>query len=372
MEIHSLQLGSGDGWGDRISAVVGGKQVWIDILGSPVPLRRSYDPFLLAGFVGAMERGEDLSVAGDAPVSPMLLDNLKTAISIYARWWPELSVIRIHAPSVEVGESVWQGPVGCFFSGGADSLYSLIVNMDEISHLILCRGLDIPAKETERWQRTVDSVRAVGEAHGKDVVLVDTNAKETLQTPVQADNHGAVLVSTALGMGFEKLLVPASHAYDFFERWGSHPMLDSLYRNEVTEVVHDHPAPRTIKMEAIARTGIGLHTLRVCNVRAEFNCGSCEKCVRTRALLGLMDVQSDSLEALRDPKEIRMVRIYSDSQYSFWADNLEYARSVHRSDFVTEIEKVLRSYRIRKALRSLDQDVSGGLMHKIKSILSPA
>lgn len=371
MDIHSLRLDAGSAGQARLSAVVGSREVWFDVTGAPFGLRASYDPFVVGGFALAMESGEELRVAGDAPVSPGLVENLASAMDICAAWWPEhLTRVQIRAERTEDGDPAPAGSVGCFFSGGADSLYSFIVNQEAVTHLVLCRGLDIPPDEEERWRQTEASVRAVAEAHHKRLILVDTNAKKALQAPVAADNHGAVLVSTALGLGLETLLVPASHAWDYFQRWGSHPLLDPLFGNGTTRVVHDHPAPRSTKMEAIVRTGIGLDSLRVCNVQTLFNCGRCEKCLRTRVMLTLLGARAEGLESLRDAAELRQVRVYDDSQVSYWEENAAYARAMGRDDIARECARIVRSYRVRVALRTLDREVGGGMLGRLKRTLA--
>ena len=88
MDIHSLRIDKTGGSSERISAQVFGTEIHFEVTGSPLSLRRSYDPFVLAGFFEALKRGQALSVAVDAPVSSRLLANLEKAMAVYAQWCP--------------------------------------------------------------------------------------------------------------------------------------------------------------------------------------------------------------------------------------------------------------------------------------------
>jgi hypothetical protein len=369
MNIHSLRVERTAKDAEKISAMVGDVAIGYEISGSPTALRRSYDPFLVAGFALAMESGEEISLQGDAPVSGPLIRNLGSAMDVYRQWFSRLHRVRIYGEHVEDVPGTGSDHVGCFFSGGVDSIYTFIQNKAEITHLILCQGLDIPFDEVERWERTVDFARRFAEEQGKGLVLVGTSAKSPMRPPGRTDNHGAVLVSTGLGLGFGKLLVPGSHSLSDLFPWGSHPLLDPLYSNGVTQVVHDSPVRRSTKTAAIVRTGIGLDSLRVCNVFSEYNCGTCEKCLRTRTMLALLEARSPALAPLSDPKRLRRLKLHSDAQQSFWVDNLEFAGAVGRRDFQREIEGVLRRYRVRRALRQLDADLLGGTIAGVKRAL---
>jgi hypothetical protein len=366
VDVHSLRLETlGDG-GDRISAKVFGEEIHFRVTHAPEALRSAYDPFVVAGYVGAMERKRPLTVADDAPVSAALLDNLDQAGWIYSNWFEDLDPIPVEGCAVEEERPGPSGLVGSFFSGGVDSIYSFIQNKDEISHLILCRGLDISFEEVQRWDRTVDLVRAFAEEQGKALILVETNAK-LLQSRTRSRNHGAILISTGLSLGLGTLIVPASVTLDLMLPYGSHPLLDPHFSNGVTRVVHDSPVFRTKKVRAIVETGIGLGQMRVCNVLTNgVNCGRCEKCFRTRTTLGLLGAEAPHLPPLRNPKELRKVKLKGRGHLGAWMENLALARQVGREDFVREIEKLVRRFRTKESIQQLDDDYLRGFLFKTK------
>jgi hypothetical protein len=88
-------------------------------------------------------------------------------------------------------------------------------------------------------------------------------------------------------------LIASSYAYAQLHPWGSHPLLDPLWSTEAVEFTHDGcEAMRSEKVKAIARSGLALSTLRVCwaNEQGEYNCGRCEKCLRTMLALHVAGV----------------------------------------------------------------------------------
>jgi hypothetical protein len=366
MRIHSLRTGTDEGGASHLLARVGDLDVHYTVSGAPQPLRLSYDPFVLAGFLKAMEKDGRLTVDEDGPVSRALIENLNEASWIYTQWWPDLTDLTVEArqgPGEGQEESRY---VGSFFSGGVDSLFSYLEHRDTITHLILCRGLDISFEEVPRWEQTVAMVRKFAEAEGKGLVLIETNVKK-LQRPPRGRNHGAILVSTGLGLGFFRLIVPASVTLDFMNPYGSHPMLDPLFGNGSTEVVHDSPIRRSEKLEGILDAGIGLDQLRVCNVFTDqVNCGACEKCLRTRTALTLLGGRSPHLEPIEDPRILRNVRLRHGGYLGAWEENLVLARKAGRKDFAREIRRTMRRLRTREALLQLDEDYLGGAFLRIR------
>jgi hypothetical protein len=177
--------------------------------------------------------------------------------------------------------------VGCFFSGGVDSYYSLLKNEKEVTALILVHGFDVPLRDVELWGRVRKEIREVAKEFGKAIVEVETNLREITDPFVDwNDNVGCGLATVALALapGFDRVIVPASKSYGDMEPYGSHPLLDPLWSTEALELLHDGgEAYRDEKVEKIAgHESVGRH-LRVCwrNTGGAYNCGTCEKCLRT-------------------------------------------------------------------------------------------
>jgi hypothetical protein len=80
------------------------------------------------------------------------------------------------------------------------------------------------------------------------------------------------------------VIVPASYHVNELFPWGSHPQLDPLWSSSaVTFEHHGHDATRPEKVASIAGNDAAMAHLRVCweNPGNAYNCGRCEKCLRT-------------------------------------------------------------------------------------------
>ena len=84
------------------------------------------EPFLAALLVPCMRQKENLVI--HAPISARLLASIETVMDIACSWNPELSRISIEADEIFELDCTG-GRVGCFFSCGVDSFYSLRKNM---------------------------------------------------------------------------------------------------------------------------------------------------------------------------------------------------------------------------------------------------
>jgi len=258
------------------------------------------DPFLVVGLLPAMRTGEALEVS--ASVSPMLLRSTDTIQDIYKSWDPSLHRATINCPDRDLSLPVVKpSGVGLYFSLGVDSFYSFLKNITcpndnaaTITHLIVVHGFDV---YYGKWNSALftDVLRNamhVGREFGKALLPVATNLRDF--SDQFADwgvlYHGAALaiVGLALQNAFKVLLVAATDSYANLIPRGSHPILDPLWSTETTRFVQDGcEATRLDKTRFIARFPIVLDTLRVCfmNPNTEYNCGRCEKCLRT--MIGL-------------------------------------------------------------------------------------
>lgn len=367
MQIRNLNVQEGDEQSWTLSASVGQEQIYFSYDGIPCPEVISGDAFVMAALVPAMQRGEDLCIDESVPVSRALLGNLGLYQEIFRQWYPGLTGVQITAKNVTEDTRAGHG-TGCFFSGGVDSLYTVAKTSEELDHLVLCLGLDISVKEKQRWEKTRALALQFSRNSGLNLISVTTNVKEHLDCK-EFDNHGAILVSTGIGMGLGKLFVPASHGYNDLFPCGSHPVSDPLLSNGRTQIVHHGIAFRTDKTRAILDWPHGLDELRVCNVHSDYNCGKCEKCLRTMTALKLFNRTVDSLPSLRNFDCLDEVRLEKYNQYVFWLENYRLSKEVGNLEAQKAISRLLRRFRKREALKELDETFINGALIRLKRAL---
>lgn len=282
------------------------------------------DPFLAAFLVPAMLLNETLVI--DAPVSPKLLEAARTTIQdIICCFDRRARRIAVEAPNGPVADRKDPGGNGLFFSMGVDSCYSLVKNIrdhdasnEAVTHLITVEGFDVYLWESYRFAPMLDSIQQVAMDTSKAVLRVTTNLRDLTDRVADWPRlyHGSALASVALGLGsaMRSVRVAASHTYDRLFPLGSHPLLDPLWSTEHTTVMHDGcEANRLEKLELIAASDVILDNLRVCiaDQTNDYNCGKCEKCLRTMIGLHVLGALSRcrSLPAVIDIDAVSRIQI---------------------------------------------------------------
>jgi hypothetical protein len=325
--------------------------------------------FLSAALLVAMRIGEPLEI--EVPCSRRLIDAASGALQeIFTAWYPQLSRVEVRA--VRAGPPPPRVGVASFFSGGVDGSYTFLRHRAEITHLVSVQGIDVQVDNDELWRQIEDSNRALADAMGVTMVNARTNIRR-FATPRGVGwstmLNGAGLASIAHVLGLPRCYVAATHTYAELFPWGSHPLSDGWWSGDAVEIVHDGAFSRAGKLKFISREPRILDLLRVCWHDRGYNCGVCEKCVRTRVALRLLGLSTPTLPPLEDVQDVRRHKVWDESEESFFDDNLRLAEQVGDREMTRALRSGLRSYRVRKALAALDENVLGGGLHRLKSRL---
>lgn len=276
---------------------------------SGVPTDDSPDAAVAAGWLPAMAAGEPLVV--EQPVSSGLVDRvdliadvvltwdraMRPARHLYARV-PFVAPRREGRPYSRSDQATKRG-VACFFTGGVDSFHSVICHRDEIDTLVFVHGFDLLDDQDDPLNREVAGrLHAAAAMLGLPLIEVECNlvAFSTSFGIGWDDFHGAALATVALLLApnFATFYLPATTTYAELYPLGSHPLLDPLWSTEQVRIVHDGAdATRIEKVRAIAGEPAARQHLRVCfeNRGGLYNCGSCEKCVRSGVAVRIAGVE---------------------------------------------------------------------------------
>jgi hypothetical protein len=320
-------------------------------------LAKNGDPFLPVGLLLAMSCRRRLVIEAD--VSATLLSASGTIMDIY-RSWSSLKPKTLDAVEVlasPIARDRRGTSSGAFFSGGVDSFYTLLKNVARypagdsrlVTHLLLVHGFDVKVTQEDLFQQVRQEIADVAEQLGKRLVIVKTDVKSALAGIHWGDYaHGPALASVGLALAglFHTLYIPATYAFTELRPRGSHPGTDPLWSTEGLEFVHDGAeADRSQKIRMLARSPAALRSLRVCweNRGNAYNCGRCEKCLRTMVELEMCGVLSQArmfpttieatdVERLVLPAFLR----------GFWRGTLTRLRAAQTNDAVTRaIERAL-------------------------------
>lgn len=251
-------------------------------------LTRNSEAYISAALLPAMQEEKDLAPPGT--LDPLFAENLQTIQDIYSTWYDKAEPISINAEvysSSDVSDR-GKGQTATFFTGGVDSFYTLLKNKDEIDTLIYVHGLDVDLKNESLRQQVSEMIQKVGSELEKNVIEVEANIRAFSDNLASWGRyHGGVLaaVGHTLRKSISKVFIPASYTYDDLFPWGSHPLLDPLWGTRSNTFVHDGcESSRVEKCQKIVKYNVALENLRTCwrNPNSVYNCGECNKCVRTK------------------------------------------------------------------------------------------
>lgn len=307
------------------------------------------EAFMAIGLFPAMRLGLTLRV--EAPLSRELVDNLDRYQEINYRWYPEFRPTKIVSDQFTDTAGGKQGGEGMasFFTGGVDSFHTYLGNQKELTHALFLYGADIKLDEVSHRKLVSERLGEATREMGVEFLEVESNMLDFTESyctwPHQF--HGAGL--TATGMLFsdrlKKVAIASSYPLNKLVAWGSHPVTDPLWSSPGFEVLH-HGAESTRydKIAEIAKSDLAMRYLRVCweNAEGQYNCGACEKCLRTMVALrlaGALDscpVFSEELDLKRLPD----IRYSSQGNRNDWSWNFLALRDVEDPELAEVMEEM--------------------------------
>ena len=312
---------------------IGPKSHRVYFQSNDIILTGNMEAFLALALLPSMVEGG--AIVADGKVSQRFLDALHTILDIYCVWEPWLHRVDITNATPVIRIRPKEQRVGTFFSGGVDSFYTFLKHRDEITDLIFVNGLDIPLEDDSLRRRTLEIIRGIGSSFGKRVIVVESNHRSFLLSYFRRHwetlAHGVGLISVGhlLSPFFKRIYIPASHTYADLVPLAEHPILDPLWSTEALEFVHDGcEANRIDKVTLLSKFDTALERLRVCffpKSNGAYNCGQCEKCLRTMINLHAVGAL-DRCTAFDTPLSIREVSkliVSDDSIRAYVKENLK-------------------------------------------------
>lgn len=323
--------------------------------GCSTDIEGAADAFYVIGLIIAM--GTDRTLELSTPVSERLLYNSGPIQSILANWYPKkLAKVAITVASRAYDAQSLRSPAITCFTGGVDSFYSLVTNQETIGSLLYVHGFDIPLSREDLREEKSAHLRDIAKTADKELIEISTNIRKFLNPAVEWGHigHGSALASIGhlVSGRTGRLLIPASHTYADIYPWGSHPLLDHLWSSDRLSVVHDGAeANRVEKTRAIALDPSAQKHLQVCwQKTGKYNCGKCEKCLRTKIALKLTGALSDfeTFDSELSLDEIRRMKIRNASDLSFVLENLAFAEKQGNVELAGALQYVSETFGSQK------------------------
>jgi len=305
-DLHQRVAGEACEWSARIEGLppgLGEDRLWFRFPAQYAPwLRSGAEPALAALLPIAMLLHRPLQAQGRA--SWRFLSGCGQIMTLYSSWDSRLRPVQIRVAD-GTSEGGAREAIGAFFTGGVDSFYTLLQNLERergenrIRHVIFIRGYaDCPLDELRLCENLSARLRQAAAGYGAELVVAETNLKAFTPPPGTSWDWyaGSQLAAPGLCLerGFRRLHIPAGDTYATQAPWGSHPLVDPSWSTDGLEFRHDGcEAVRSQKLEWLVThfPGVLAH-LRVCgyDVSGVHNCGRCEKCLRTMIGLAALGV----------------------------------------------------------------------------------
>jgi hypothetical protein len=249
-------------------------------------------PFAAALLLPSMKQGEDLIIQG--AISRKLYEGMKKIQPVVIPWNIGFKPIEIKADKL-VKDSGKPNHTASFFSGGVDSFYTYLKHktdkkeQDRIDTFILVRGFDIDPRNEELWGITLKNIKAIARKEKIELLIVENNIRGILEPilPRGDYSHGGCLAAIGLFLrnGFSKIYIPSTFSVAEQLPWGSHMDVDGHWSTEQTTFIHDGTECTRLGkiMTQVSKSPVAMQYLRVCymNTKSEYNCGHCDKCLRT-------------------------------------------------------------------------------------------
>jgi hypothetical protein len=328
------------------------------------------DAFLTMAIPPAFYHGEK-RVFIEGEICPELRSGLMTCMAVLRDWHKiDRDLITIEAKN----RSRLLAPrpperAAFFFTGGIDSLSTLRANRlnypsshpSSIKDGIFVCGFDTDKPET--FHNVVNYLSPLAKDARVTLVPVYTNERYLDDDWLFWLDflEGAALSAAAHVLSNRLTLAFIASSWDIpnLHPIASHPLLDPNYSSGEVRIRHDNAAlTRLEKTGILAGWDTALRHLRVCNkvqlyTADRFNCGACEKCVRTMLGLYIYDAleRTPAFPPTRLTEElIREVVCLDRTSFRYWPELIAPLKAKGRVDLARGIQYALDRYYGEKGL----------------------
>jgi hypothetical protein len=321
------------------------------------------DPALAMLLPIAMRLGENISFSDR--ISSELLINALEVMAVYEFYFPGYAIpVEIEAQS-EILSVKPSGKTGSFYSGGVDSLFNIVEmerlnklhNTPLVNDLWVVRGMDIDIDDQELWDRVYSRLQYIRNIKPElRVIDVHTNVRRLHHGIVGWEQMGFAPILAGISKCFsdvvDAVLIGSYGRHEEIIPHASTPLVDPLWGCNRQRIRHfTCRANRQGKINTIGNECPELLSeLRVCwtNPKGSYNCGKCEKCLRTQLQLkvaGLLD-ECKSFDEPLSLENLRKIWLPFEKKnayaWKFWSDIAASCRDIGNPEYADVIEKKVR------------------------------
>jgi len=273
------------------------------------------------------------------------LDSLNKVEQVFRGWFPRFSFSgKIHVQNVISNKFNNKG-YALLFSGGVDSLTSYVRHKDKQPTLISIWGADIPLHEYKFWNRVRSRLLNFADEEGVDIQFIKANIQEIPKDSLLTSeygveswwgsvSHGIIFLGLCAPLTTEKIGTIFSASPGARINDATNVLVDSGISWADVKIIHDgSELSRQEKIKILKSNPCCLSYLRVCwSQHLEYNCGYCEKCLRTIVGLILENIDPEVCNFKIKNNTLNLMRIYltkgilnlTDNEICMWQDIQKY------------------------------------------------
>jgi hypothetical protein len=274
-------------------------------------------------------------------VDESYLASLERLKLTYKKWFSNFSFDSDIIFVNKVSNKFYNTGSALLFSGGLDSITSYIVHKDENPTLISIWGADIPLSSDKFWHTVKTQLLDFAtEYNNSKIGFIKTNARDILNDERLAKSfgdivggwwetvsHGIILTGVTAPALINKagtLYIASTHSSGYNRPHGSHGFLRVDVRFCDIKIIYDLPEyNRHEKVKYILKNNLEYSRyLRVCFSQFnQYNCGTCEKCLRTILSLVLEDIDPNSCNFNINDKTFTLIKNFLKNDLVIKEDN---------------------------------------------------
>lgn len=330
------------------------KQLWFLVNLKKDQINLSANSFILGLLLIAMKRQVDID-CGKFLVTKGLSNNLDSIQDKFIHLFPELKLQKIKIISnVAVKPYLKSEDVAAFFTLGVDSFYTL-TNTKDVNYLIYVLGFDVKTNDDSLKSQILPKLVEITSHNNLNLSIVSTNLREI----TELEFNWGYMFGLALGcisnlfINFKKIYISSSLDAKNQVADGSYLGLDNLYSSEIVKIENfGDDKNRMEKMEFIfSKNKDAKKYLRVCwkNVNNTYNCGICEKCVRTKMELDAVGAL-DAIESFPNKKILQYletIKLTTLVLAKYYIE-IEKKLSAQKVDYLEELRKKISDFNLIK------------------------
>lgn len=343
-------------------------------------LSPSTDAFLVGNIIRAMHFGEKrLKIDGE--ICPELKQNLITAMALISHWFDSEELVCIEAKTSSQPLKQTSPRAALFLSGGVDSLSVFRANRlnfplehpQSIKDCIVIYGDDMGrgknyTRDLKLYEHRLERLKKIAINAKANLIPLYTNIKTISGKKGVNGNKllGADLaaIGHALSNQLNIINISSSSHIPYLKPLGCHPLLGIYYSSSNLRVKHEEiTLSRFEKTKLLADWNTGLDNIKVCLLPVmksrsnldfnKFNCGRCEKCIRTMTALVALDKLKQSRAFAEDdvaPQLLQKVFIKDEYQKYCYQELITPLKKVGRDDLVIIIQNLIYKYHLKRKL----------------------